>query len=134
MAQSGICAKTTIGVLAESAPTSSLSQASCSVPSDVRLPASNPTTLTSATKRSEEHTSELQSLTNLVCRLLLEKKKNNHRQSMFISNNVHYVETQSEISIDAELSSLYGEDIGAELIIDSCIVNSTTDIHMLHIT
>src|SRR5438046_5209493 len=29
--------------------------------------------------RSEEHTSELQSLTNLVCRLLLEKKK--QRQS-----------------------------------------------------
>src|SRR5438046_5667645 len=27
--------------------------------------------------RSEEHTSELQSLTNLVCRLLLEKKKIN---------------------------------------------------------
>src|SRR5438046_9399611 len=26
--------------------------------------------------RSEEHTSELQSLTNLVCRLLLEKKNN----------------------------------------------------------
>src|SRR5437016_8172176 len=30
-----------------------------------------------ASDRSEEHTSELQSLTNLVCRLLLEKKKNN---------------------------------------------------------
>src|ERR1019366_7327460 len=28
----------------------------------------------SALERSEEHTSELQSLTNLVCRLLLEKK------------------------------------------------------------
>src|SRR5262249_62156960 len=28
----------------------------------------------SSTLRSEEHTSELQSLTNLVCRLLLEKK------------------------------------------------------------
>src|SRR5258706_11437578 len=28
-----------------------------------------------ARTRSEEHTSELQSLTNLVCRLLLEKKK-----------------------------------------------------------
>src|SRR5262249_60950565 len=27
-------------------------------------------------QRSEEHTSELQSLTNIVCRLLLEKKKN----------------------------------------------------------
>src|SRR5437016_12699166 len=29
--------------------------------------------------RSEEHTSELQSLTNLVCRLLLEKKKKKAR-------------------------------------------------------
>src|SRR5262249_60882445 len=29
--------------------------------------------------RSEEHTSELQSLTNLVCRLLLEKKKKKYR-------------------------------------------------------
>src|SRR5438046_8152468 len=29
--------------------------------------------------RSEEHTSELQSLTNLVCRLLLEKKKKNNK-------------------------------------------------------
>src|SRR5262249_61287843 len=32
--------------------------------------------LENAAGRSEEHTSELQSLTNLVCRLLLEKKKN----------------------------------------------------------
>src|SRR5688572_32173583 len=31
----------------------------------------------SAQLRSEEHTSELQSQSNLVCRLLLEKKKNN---------------------------------------------------------
>src|SRR5688572_31726153 len=29
--------------------------------------------------RSEEHTSELQSQSNLVCRLLLEKKKKNNR-------------------------------------------------------
>src|SRR2546430_13432144 len=29
--------------------------------------------------RSEEHTSELQSQSNLVCRLLLEKKKQHHR-------------------------------------------------------
>src|SRR2546430_12632002 len=29
--------------------------------------------------RSEEHTSELQSQSNLVCRLLLEKKKNIHK-------------------------------------------------------
>src|SRR5262249_61516605 len=32
--------------------------------------------------RSEEHTSELQSLTNLVCRLLLEKKKKNNALSV----------------------------------------------------
>src|SRR5688572_17974719 len=32
---------------------------------------------TAATSRSEEHTSELQSQSNLVCRLLLEKKKKN---------------------------------------------------------
>src|SRR5258706_6398008 len=31
--------------------------------------------------RSEEHTSELQSLTNLVCRLLLEKKKKTYRHN-----------------------------------------------------
>src|SRR5438093_9473369 len=32
--------------------------------------------------RSEEHTSELQSLTNLVCRLLLEKKKKNKQTKL----------------------------------------------------
>src|SRR5205814_3097760 len=32
-------------------------------------------------KRSEEHTSELQSLRHLVCRLLLEKKKNNKKNN-----------------------------------------------------
>src|SRR5256886_7309317 len=32
-------------------------------------------------QRSEEHTSELQSQSNLVCRLLLEKKKKNSRLS-----------------------------------------------------
>src|SRR5438046_6793802 len=34
-----------------------------------------PSARVSCRMRSEEHTSELQSLTNLVCRLLLEKKK-----------------------------------------------------------
>src|SRR2546430_3687302 len=38
--------------------------------------------------RSEEHTSELQSQSNLVCRLLLEKKKKNrtHKQSSVLEN------------------------------------------------
>src|SRR2546430_4496959 len=35
-------------------------------------------------ERSEEHTSELQSQSNLVCRLLLEKKKNTHSQHVVI--------------------------------------------------
>mgnify|MGYP002525410685 CR=1 FL=1 len=37
----------------------------------------HPSALTDEIARSEEHTSELQSRTNLVCRLLLEKKKKN---------------------------------------------------------
>src|SRR2546430_1958201 len=36
-----------------------------------------------ATLRSEEHTSELQSQSNLVCRLLLDKKKNPYAAIMF---------------------------------------------------
>src|SRR2546427_6576259 len=36
----------------------------------------------SATRRSEEHTSELQSQSNLVCRLLLEKKKKKENNTL----------------------------------------------------
>src|SRR5258706_7373723 len=46
--------------------------------------------------RSEEHTSELQSLTNLVCRLLLEKKKKKpiwtlqvHRSGKLVRRTIH---------------------------------------------
>src|SRR5690242_21054040 len=35
-----------------------------------------------ASRRSEEHTSELQSHVNLVCRLLLEKKKKKKKETM----------------------------------------------------
>src|SRR5256885_7025244 len=44
--------------------------------------------------RSEEHTSELQSPCNLVCRLLLEKKKNilhTYRALQFLHENIHRV-------------------------------------------
>src|SRR2546430_6812167 len=40
-----------------------------------RLPGSDRRSGKSICRRSEEHTSELQSQSNLVCRLLLEKKK-----------------------------------------------------------
>src|SRR5438270_9871653 len=36
--------------------------------------------------RSEEHTSELQSQSNLVCRLLLEKKKKRQQNKQFIES------------------------------------------------
>src|SRR2546427_1707938 len=39
--------------------------------------------------RSEEHTSELQSQSNLVCRLLLEKKKTRRRTTKNSSNQLH---------------------------------------------
>src|SRR2546430_7404599 len=39
--------------------------------------------------RSEEHTSELQSQSNLVCRLLLEKKKIHSTNTRFYVNNTY---------------------------------------------
>src|SRR2546430_11823884 len=45
----------------------------------------SPRVRTQEASRSEEHTSELQSQSNLVCRLLLEKKKNKTRpQSRYL--------------------------------------------------
>src|ERR1039458_10672848 len=43
-----------------------------------------PACITKAPKRSEEHTSELQSLRHLVCRLLLEKKSVSGRSGLWI--------------------------------------------------
>src|SRR2546430_4354064 len=42
-------------------------------------------------QRSEEHTSELQSQSNLVCRLLLEKKKNKTHHLTSVSNHVPHL-------------------------------------------
>src|SRR2546430_4535994 len=44
----------------------------------------------SATHRSEEHTSELQSQSNLVCRLLLEKKNNKYSLMARVAHLYHY--------------------------------------------
>src|SRR2546425_5802061 len=48
-------------------------------------------------KRSEEHTSELQSLAYLVCRLLLEKKK---------KNNTHKIQSSENIQSNSNLTLL----------------------------
>src|ERR1041385_9570387 len=46
--------------------------------------------------RSEEHTSELQSRLHLVCRLLLEKKKNRNKRGMAIQS-LHHHRTDSRV-------------------------------------
>src|SRR3989449_8602940 len=48
-----------------------------------------------ASKRSEEHTSELQSRLHLVCRLLLEKKKKKHKKYY----NIKKVDGRHELQI-----------------------------------
>src|SRR5438046_4612877 len=45
--------------------------------------------------RSEEHTSELQSLTNLVCRLLLEKKKKKTQHTNNTKRRTTYTTTKN---------------------------------------
>src|SRR5438046_4822244 len=47
--------------------------------------------------RSEEHTSELQSLTNLVCRLLLEKKKNTTHHNLLNTSKTHTPTTTDQL-------------------------------------
>src|SRR3712207_7162753 len=47
----------------------------------------------SAPRRSEEHTSELQSRQYLVCRLLLEKKKKHNKLLIRLDNNYHATKT-----------------------------------------
>src|SRR2546427_5927665 len=50
-------------------------------------------TLTNPRPRSEEHTSELQSQSNLVCRLLLEKKKKKNKKQHTTNNKSNKVRT-----------------------------------------
>src|SRR5258708_21269124 len=59
-----------------------------------RPPISRPGGSWPCTARSEEHTSELQSPDHLVCRLLLEKKKNRH---LLASHKTHEIATGHHI-------------------------------------
>src|SRR5262245_63812951 len=83
-------------------PYTTLFRSRCSTPSwtkrcftpGIKIGATKPTSdsarmpdgsLSQPIERSEEHTSELQSLRHLVCRLLLEKKKKKKKQSNLIN-------------------------------------------------
>src|SRR5262244_4179989 len=48
--------------------------------------------------RSEEHTSELQSLTNLVCRLLLAKKKTNPTSTIYHKKTKKYTISKQQVT------------------------------------
>src|SRR2546430_9294622 len=51
-------------------------------------------------RRSEEHTSELQSQSNLVCRLLLEKKKKNNNDNLSRSDTTRYDHEYCSVILD----------------------------------
>src|ERR1019366_3167165 len=53
--------------------------------------------------RSEEHTSELQSLTNLVCRLLLEKKKTHSKSHPTDTNTLHAILLLPQVSAGSSI-------------------------------
>src|SRR2546430_12778464 len=75
-------------------PSPSLSPAHISpAPSSCRL--QEPRFFENAAPRSEEHTSELQSQSNLVCRLLLEKKK--IREERSCSHHQHSDTTHNDL-------------------------------------
>src|SRR2546430_12150382 len=58
-----------------------------------------------ASPRSEEHTSELQSQSNLVCRLLLEKKKKHTRTHIRDFPNHHTLTIRPENNRDVSASA-----------------------------
>src|SRR5262245_63412592 len=63
-----------------------------------------PSVITRWSSRSEEHTSELQSLRHLVCRLLLEKKKQKNATKSLTQN---YDTCRVEIDIQPDLCLLH---------------------------
>src|SRR5438270_10708919 len=60
-------------------------------------PTKRPRRRTFSGSRSEEHTSELQSQSNLVCRLLLEKKKKKKLKNQYIIHKIYLTTTKIHI-------------------------------------
>src|SRR5256886_603375 len=58
------------------------------------------------TLRSEEHTSELQSQSNLVCRLLLEKKKSRNRRRLHANPTGHKIRVGIKSNISTNRNNL----------------------------
>src|SRR5260370_3378382 len=71
------------------------------------VPASAHANTTRNWARSEEHTSELQSHLNLVCRLLLEKKNNNTQHTMDMTRVTHIHVMQKTTIINFNTDNKY---------------------------
>src|SRR2546426_7870983 len=56
--------------------------------------------LSSSERRSEEHTSELQSPCNLVCRLLLEKKKKKAKDHLSLCHATQHPQHSTNIRVE----------------------------------
>src|SRR2546430_4187034 len=67
----------------------------CTLPTSVSSTRAETCTVS---RRSEEHTSELQSQSNLVCRLLLEKKKSRRSLSYASTAQCNYLNSPQEPS------------------------------------
>src|SRR2546427_3315145 len=77
--------------ICSSSACSKASTTACGIPRSARPSTPRSTSSRSrvpAATRSEEHTSELQSQSNLVCRLLLEKKKKNASKNRKLDTSV----------------------------------------------
>src|SRR2546430_1031589 len=86
-----------------------------------------------AAKRSEEHTSELQSQSNLVCRLLLEKKFNNviqRNQSAAFSSGKVRPNHETNINIIARRT---GKDVNSHPVLDVIITTIMATIQRINI-
>src|SRR5256885_9911966 len=101
---SDLSIRSSVLVTAEPSPGASAANDRCTwrfacirQPAAMPTVASSPISSTIAEARSEEHTSELQSPCNLVCRLLLEKKKTQYTDSLLVSTNNTNIDSLSRL-------------------------------------
>src|SRR5256886_10006395 len=85
-------------------------------------PTSSPWMRRCPQRRSEEHTSELQSQSNLVCRLLLEKKNNDRRQgrSQLLARLLHACTAHHELFLAKRVGyhrPILSDDVGPKSVL-----------------
>src|SRR2546430_5652229 len=78
---------------------------------DVRGVARGVATRCTPALRSEEHTSELQSQSNLVCRLLLENKKNNQNPARRLGHKVGAVRDGRDFASRAVAAVAHSDEV-----------------------